>query len=323
MSEPKLLDRVRNTARVRHYSRRTEEAYVMWIRRFILFHDKRHPSEMAAEEVNAFLASIALADRMSASTQNQALSAVLFLYRDVLRDPAPWLAEIARAARPARLPVVLTRDEVHAVLARMSGPAATVALLLYGSGLRLLEALQLRTSDLDFAQRQIVVRDPKGSRERRTMMPKAAIEALRQQLRTAKIVHEYDVRGGYGAVWIPQSLAVKARGAEREWAWQWLFPAPTRTKSTGEEGGSEQHRHHLHPTVVQRAIRTAVTESGIGNPVTSQTFRHTFAIHLLERGHDIRTIQQLLGHRDLSTTMIYTHILRQNEKSIASPLDAP
>ena len=316
--EPKLLDRLRNAIRSRHYSSRTEEAYVMWAKRFILFHGKRHPSSMGGEEVNAFLSSLALDDHVSASTQNQALNALLFLYRHVLQDPLPWLQDVVRAKRPIHLPVVLTPEEVRVVIDRMHGPARLVAQLLYGSGLRLMEALTLRVKDLDFPRKQLMVRDTKGKRDRATMLPESAITALRKQLEDVRELHNDDLRDGFGAVALPDALARKIPGAPKEWTWQWVFPATSRYK---ENGTGIERRHHLHETVVQRAVRIATIESGIPKRVTCHTFRHSFATHLLERGHDIRTIQELLGHRDVATTMIYTHVLRLGARGVRSPLD--
>ena len=316
--EPKLLDRLRNSIRARHYSIRTEEAYVMWAKRFILFHNKRHPASMGAEEVNAFLSSLALDDHVAASTQNQALNALLYLYRHVLQDPLPWLQDVVRAKRPMHLPVVLTPEEVRAVLDQMHGPARLVAQLLYGSGLRLLEALTLRVKDLDFTRKQLMVRDTKGKRDRSTMLAESAIVSLRQHLENVRALHHDDLQEGFGAVALPDALARKIPNAPKEWAWQWVFPATSRY--TERETGMER-RHHLHETVVQRAVRVATIDSGIPKRVTCHTFRHSFATHLLERGHDIRTIQELLGHRDVATTMIYTHVVRLGPKGVRSPLD--
>jgi integron integrase len=316
--EPKLLDRLREAIRTRHYSQRTEEAYLMWAKRFILFHNKRHPSSMGAEEVNAFLSALALHDRVSASTQNQALNALLFLYRHVLQDPLPWLQDVVRARRPMHLPVVLTPDEVRAVIEHMSGIPHIVAQLLYGSGLRLMEAMTLRVKDVDFTRRQLTVRDTKGKRDRSTMLAESAMTALRRHLEDVRELHNEDLHDGFGAVAMPDSLARKLPYASKDWAWQWIFPATSRY--TERETGIER-RHHLHETVVQRAVRHATLASGIPKRVTCHTFRHSFATHLLERGHDIRTIQELLGHRDVATTMIYTHVLRLGARGVRSPLD--
>jgi integron integrase len=314
---PKLLDRVRNAIRARQYSRRTEEAYVMWIRRFILFHGKRHPESMAADEVNAFLSSLATDGKVAAATQNQALCALIFLYRNVLGDPLPWLQDLVRAQRPARLPVVMTVDEVRRVIDRMQGVARVVAQLLYGSGLRLLEALMLRVKDVDFDRGQLLVRDPKGKRDRVTMLPRTVTDPLHEQMIHAKAVHERDLQEGFGRVWLPHALARKLPAAATDWRWQWVFPARTRWRA---EDGSEG-RHHVHETVLQRAVAKAARDAGLTKRVGCHTFRHSFATHLLERGHDIRTVQELLGHRDVSTTMIYTHVLRHGARDVRSPLD--
>ena len=307
---PKLLDRVRVAIRVRHYSVRTEEAYVMWIRRFILFHGKKHPSAMGAAEVNAFLNDLAVERTVSAATQNQALSALLFLYRHVLAEPLPWLDDLIRAQRPQRLPVVLTVDEVREVIRRVAPPSALVVKLLYGAGLRLLEALTLRIKDIDFERGQITVRDPKWKHDRATMLPATVDAELREQILHARAVHQEDLAQGWGRVWLPDALARKYPSAPKEARWQWVFPAPGRWRDRdGNEG-----RHHLHETIVQRAVTRAAREAGIDKRVTCHTFRHSFATHLLERGHDIRTVQELLGHRDVSTTMIYTHVLRHGAR---------
>jgi integron integrase len=316
--EPKLLDRLRDAIRTRHYSQRTEEAYLMWAKRFILFHNKRHPSSMGAEEVNAFLSALALHDRVSASTQNQALNALLFLYRHVLQDPLPWLQDVVRARRQMHLPVVLTPDEVRAVIDRMHGVPRIVAQLLYGSGLRLMEAMTLRVKDIDFHRRQLTVRDTKGKRDRSTMLAESSMTALRTHLEDVRELHNEDLHAGFGAVVLPDALARKIPYAPKEWAWQWVFPATSRYV---ERETRIERRHHLHETVVQRAVRLATLESGIPKRVTCHTFRHSFATHLLERGHDIRTIQELLGHRDVATTMIYTHVLRLGARGVRSPLD--
>jgi integron integrase len=314
---PKLLDRLRAALRTRHYSPRTEEAYVMWVRRFILFHGKKHPSAMGADEVNRFLSSLAVDERVSASTQNQALSALLFCYREVLQDPLPWMSEIVRARRPQRLPSVLSVDDVQRVIAAVDPRYRLIVQLLYGSGLRLLEALTLRVKDVDFGRGQLTIRDPKWKRDRTTMMPRAVTEEMHEQLAHARLVHQDDLAAGFGRVWLPEALSRKFPRAAGEWPWQWIFPAPTRWRDQdGNEG-----RHHLHETNVQRAVTDAARSTDIGQRVTCHTFRHSFATHLLERGHDIRTVQELLGHRDVSTTMIYTHVLRHGARGVRSPLD--
>jgi integron integrase len=316
--QPKLLDRTRNAIRSRHYSTRTEEAYVMWIKRYIFFHGKRHPSSMGAEQVNAFLSHLAIDGHVSAATQGQALAALLFLYRHVLNDPLPWIDEIVRATRPQRVPVVLTPEEVRLVLEKMQGVPRLIALLLYGGGLRLLECLQLRVKDLNFARHEVMVRDPKWKHDRVTILPRAADVELREHLLKVKELHERDLGKGFGQVMLPTALARKLPNAPSEWAWQWVFPATSRY--VDEEAGTER-RHHLHESVIQRAIKEAVTAAGLPKRATCHTLRHSFATHLLERGQDIRTVQELLGHRDVTTTMIYTHVLRIGAKGVRSPLD--
>ncbi len=320
MSEPpKFLDRVRTAIRVRHYSVRTEKAYVQWIRRFILYHGKRHPSEMGANEVNAFLSHLAVDRTVSASTQNQALAALLFLYRHVLEKPLPWLDDLVRAQRPERLPVVLTIEEVRDVIAHLEPPAKLVVQLLYGSGLRLLEALTLRIKDVDFARGQLTIRDPKWKHDRTTMLPTSVTAELHEQIVHARLVHQEDLAFGWGETWLPDAIARKLPNAARDPRWHWVFPASRRWRD--QDG--RQGRHHLHETVVQRAVSDAARASDMDKRVTCHTFRHSFATHLLERGHDIRTVQELLGHRDVATTMIYTHVLRHGARGVRSPLDTP
>jgi integron integrase len=316
--EPRLLDAVREALRVRHYSRRTERAYVGWIRRYILFHGKRHPTDMGAEEVTRFLSSLAVEGRVSSSTQNQALSALLFLYGPVLGVELPWLDELVRAARPQRLPVVLSRDEVRAVLLALRGTTRLMAVLLYGAGLRLLECARLRVKDIDFAANQIVVRSGKGDHDRVTLLPAAVRPALQRHLAQVRAQHERDLRAGAGWVELPHALARKYPDAGREWPWQWVFPA---TRTYVERTTGQRRRHHLHETAVQRAVHRAVREAGLAKPASCHTFRHSFATHLLEDGYDIRTVQELLGHRDVRTTMIYTHVLNRGPAGVRSPLD--
>jgi integron integrase len=306
-SAPRLLDQVRAAIRLRHYSPKTEEAYVSWIRRFILFHGKRHPRELGAAEVTAFLSNLAAARGSSASTQNQALSAVLFLYGVVLGQQ-----------RPARLPVVLPRSEVSAVLARLHGPVWIMASLMYGAGLRLQECVELRVKDLNFDRRELVVRDGKGGKDRVTMLPDALRRPLEDHLRVMKAQHTDDLAAGCGGVSLPGDLRSKYPNVPFEWPWQWVFRA---TRHYLDATTGEKRRHHLHESVVQRAVKEAARAAGIARPATCHSLRHSFATHLLESGYDIRTIQELLGHRDVSTTMIYTHVLNQGGRGVRSPLD--
>jgi integron integrase len=315
---PRLLDRVRAGLRARHYSPRTEKAYVGWIRRFILFHSKRHPDEMSSVEVGAYLSNLASEAKVSASTQNQALAALLFLYQQVLGRELEWLGDLVHAKRPKHVPVVLGRQEVRDVLAHLQGSEWLVCALLYGAGLRLLEALHLRVKDIDLDRREITVRCGKGQKDRRTVLPSALIEKLRSHLATVKAQHEADLALGAGAVVLPEALARKYPSAPREWIWQWVFPA---TRTYTDPATRDVRRHHLHETVIQRAVRKAAIAAHITKPVTPHTLRHSFATHMLEDGYDIRTIQELLGHRDVSTTMIYTHVLNRGASGVRSPLD--
>jgi integron integrase len=313
-----LLDRVRRAIQLRHYSVRTEHAYVHWVRRFVLFHGKRHPAGMGAPEVSAFLSHLATHGRVAASTQNQARNALLFLYREVLLQPLPELEEVVRAKPPHRLPVVLTPGEVAALLAALSGPPRLVAALLYGSGLRLLEGLHLRVKDLEFERGEILVRDGKGRRDRVTMLPRRLTGALRQQLEIARALHRADLGEGFGAVFLPDALARKYPSADREWGWQYVFPAAQRSV---DPRSGEERRHHLSESSVQRAVRAGVRRAGLVKAASCHTLRHSFATHLLERGQDIRTVQELLGHRSVATTMIYTHVLNRGARGVTSPLD--
>ena len=289
-----------------------------WIRRYIVFHGKRHPAEMGAVEVTQFLSSLAQQDHVAASTQNQALSALLFLYRQVLQVEMPWLDNVVRAKRSERLPVVLTREEVRAVIRELQGPPRLMAILLYGAGLRLLECARLRMKDVDFATNQIIVRAGKGDRDRVTMLPAVVRTDLVRHVEMVRRQHEADLRHGAGWVELPWALARKYPNAGREWAWQWVFPA-TRIYVDRETG--QRRRHHLHESVLQRAVKEAVRRAGIAKRATCHTFRHSFATHLLEDNHDIRTVQELLGHRDVSTTMIYTHVLNRGPGGVRSPAD--
>jgi integron integrase len=314
---PRLLEQVRQGLRARHYSPRTEKAYVGWIRRFILFHGKRHPDTMSETEIGAYLSS--LADAMvSSSTQNQALAALLFLYQQVLGRELAWLGNLVHAKRPVRVPVVLRRDEARDLLARLEGPAWLICATLYGGGLRLLEALQLRVKDIDLDRREIIVRRGKGQKDRRTVLPGALVEKLRAHLAKMQIQHDGDISLGAGAVTLPDALGRKYPGASCEWIWQWVFPA---TRTYTDPASQEVRRHHLHESVIQRAVRKAARAARIAKPVTPHTLRHSFATHMLEDGYDIRTIQELLGHKDVSTTMIYTHVLNRGAGGVRSPLD--
>jgi integron integrase len=317
--QPRLLDRVRISLRTKHYSLRTEEAYVGWIRRFILFHGKRHPREMGESEINVFLSNLAIKAGVSASTQNQALSALLFLYRNVLEMPFPILDGLVRAKKSKHLPVVMTRAEVKSVLARLHGTPKLVATLLYGSGMRLMECLRLRVKDVEFGRNLIVVREAKGDRDRRVPLPMAVRQDLVTWLAQVKRLHEQDLSEGFGAVYLPYALARKYPRASTTWAWQWLFPAEQRSL---DPRSSATRRHHLQEWNIQRHVAQAVRDLGIKKPMSCHTFRHSFATHLLEDGYDIRTIQELLGHKDLKTTMIYTHVLnRTGGRGVRSPAD--
>jgi integron integrase len=315
---PRLLDQVRESLRARHYSGRTEKAYIGWIRRFILFHGKRHPEAMAEAEIGAYLSSLASEAKVSASTQNQALAALLFLYQQVLGRELQWLGNLVHAKRPARVPVVLGREEARNLLAHLDGTPWLVCGLLYGGGLRLLEALQLRVKDIDLDRREIVIRRGKGQKDRRTVLPGALVERLRSHLASVKIQHDGDISLEAGAVALPEALSRKYPNAPREWIWQWVFPA---TRTYTDPASQEVRRHHLHESVIQRAVRKAAVAARISKAVSPHTLRHSFATHLLEDGYDIRTIQELLGHRDVSTTMIYTHVLNRGAGGVRSPLD--
>ena len=343
--KPRLLDQVRERCRVKHYSIRTEKTYADWIRRFILFHGKRHPRDMGAPEVEAFLSHLAVDGNVAASTQNQALAAILFLYREVLGVELPWLANITRAKKPPRLPVVLTEGEVRRLLAQMEGTPWLIASLMYGSGLRLMEAVRLRVKDVDIERRVVTVRDGKGGKDRRTMLPSSLTGPLQAQLERVRAFHEQDLRTGVGPVYLPHALSRKYPNAGFELAWAYLFPA--RQPGVDPRAGITR-RHHVDEKSLQRAVKEAVRRAGIDKPATSHTLRHSFATHLLERGYDrfvgnesgqlqlapsgargepqgrgehIRTVQELLGHSDVKTTQIYTHVLNRGGQGVVSPLD--
>ena len=317
-SPPRLLDRVREAIRTRHYSRRTEEAYVHWIRRYIVFHGKAHPSTLGASEISTFVTWLAVRRHVSASTQNQALSALLFLYRDVLEMEVGKIEQVARARVPTRVPIVLSRDEVAAVMKHLTGKVWIIVVLLYGSGLRIEECLELRVKDIDFDRHQIVVRRGKGQKDRRTMLPVAVRERLQAHLSEVKRQHERDLAHGAGRVALPFALDRKYPTAATDWAWQFVFPA---SRMCRDPRWGPPSRYHLHETVVQKAVADAVREMGLVKRAGPHTFRHSFATHLLEDGYDIRTVQELLGHKDVSTTMAYLHVLNRGALGVRSPVD--
>lgn len=318
MSQPKLLEVMRDILRARHYSPRTEEAYCSWVRRFIRFHGLRHPADMGVEEINTFLTHLAVKKKVSDSTQNQALSALLFLYRYVLGVDIGNLGDVVRARKSHHLPVVMTRSETRAVIERMRGDAHLMASLLYGSGIRLSECVSLRVQDLEFERHEVLVFSGKGNKDRVTMLPESLSGPLQVHLRKVRSIHEQDLADGWGRVFIPDGLARKYPTAPTEWKWQWVFPQRRRWRDphTGEQG-----RHHLDASILQRAVRVAAREAGVEKRVGCHTFRHSFATHLLAAGYDIRTIQELLGHRSVNTTMIYTHVLNRGGHGVKSPLD--
>ncbi|HET7527445.1 MAG TPA: integron integrase [Burkholderiaceae bacterium] len=314
-----LLARLRHALRVRHYSIRTEQAYVDWVRRFVLFHGKRHPRDLGAAEVQAFLTHLAVDRSVASPTQNQAKSAILFLYREVMGFQLPWLDDIVGARLPRRLPVVLTPSEVRALLGHLSGTMGLLASLLYGTGMRLLEALRLRIKDVEFERREIVIRDGKGAKDRVTVLPENLVLPLHAHIAKVQQLHLRDLAAGFGDVWLPDALDIKYPNAGREWGWQWVFPSTVR--SVDPRSGAE-HRHHLNETTVQKAVSGAARRAGIVKPCSPHVLRHSFATHLLQAGYDIRTVQELLGHSDVKTTMIYTHVLNRGGRGVRSPLDS-
>ena len=314
---PGLIQRYRELLQTRHYARRTVKSYEQWLRRFLRFHRMRHPRDMGSAEVNAYLTHLAVQEQVSASTQNQALAALLFLYRDLLEQELE-IEGVVRARTRQRVPVVLSEAEVRAVRERLDGEAALVVGLLYGSGLRLMEALRLRVKDLDLQRMEITVRDGKGGKDRLTVLPQSLVLPLQGHLLRVRSLHQSDLAAGWGQVLMPYALARKYPNANHEWAWQWVFPQQNRWRD--KESGA-QGRHHLDPSLIQKAVKRAVTEAGVTKQASCHTFRHSFATHLLERGQDIRTIQELLGHKDVSTTMIYTHVLNRGPLGVRSPAD--
>jgi len=317
-SQPKLLDQLRAVIRTMHYSIRTEQAYVDWARRFILFHHKRHPQEMGKEEIESFLTHLAVEGRVSASTQSQAKAALLFLYQRVLKMDVDWLKDVIAAKQPQRMPTVLTVDEVRSLLSRMEGLPWLIASILYGSGLRVLEACRLRVLDVDFGARQIMVRNGKGAKDRVTMLPDALTDPLRSHLELVKLQHQRDLEQGHGRVFLPFALDIKYPNAPIEWNWQYVFPA---SRLSTDPRSGEVRRHHGEEQMIQRAVKQAARDAGISKRVTPHTLRHSFATDLLKSGYDIRTVQELLGHKDVRTTMIYTHVLNRGGRGVISPLD--
>jgi integron integrase len=314
----RLLDQLRREIRARHYSRRTEDAYAHWVVRYVRFHGRHHPRELGAEHVTAFLSSLANDRQVAASTQNQALAALLFLYKAVLAIELPWMNEIVRARRPRRLPVVLTRPEVHSLLDGLQGTHALMARLMYGTGMRLMECLRLRVKDVDLTRREIIVRQGKGAKDRMTMFPSSLVEEMTAHLDLVRAIHASDRAAGVPGVELPDALARKKPGAGTDWGWQWVFP---QDRLSVDPRTGIRRRHHAFDQTFQRAIKRASAKARIAKPVSSHTLRHSFATHLLEAGYDIRTVQELLGHKDVSTTMIYTHVLNRGGRGVVSPLD--
>jgi len=317
-AKPKLLDQLRECLRARHYSRRTEQTYCSWVKRFIFFHNVRHPEEMAEPEINAFLTHLAVKKKVSASTQNQALAALLFLYRHVIGRKVGDLGDVIRARKPKRLPIVIIREEIKAVLANLTGDKWLMASLMYGAGLRLMECLRLRVQDIDSARNEILVRDGKGSKDRITMLPESLKDPLQEHLKKVRATHGKDLADGWGRVQMPNAFDRKYPSASADWRWQWVFPQENRWTNIQTK---EQGRHHIDESLIQKAVREAVMKAGLIKRAPCHTFRHCFATHLLEDGYDIRTVQELLGHNDVKTTMIYTHVLNRGPVGVRSPLD--
>jgi integron integrase len=315
----KLVEQVQDAIRLKHYSYQTEKTYIHWIKRYILFHNKQHPKDMGAKEIEAFLTDLAVNQKVAASTQNQALHAILFLYKEVLRQELDLKVDAVRAKKTKYLPTVLTKEEVVAIIQQLSGVHQLLIRLLYGTGLRLSEGLNLRVKDVDFAQQQIIVRDTKGNKSRVTMLPESIAEELKIHLQGVKILHQQDLQKGYGSVYLPFALEKKYKNAKYEWIWQFVFPSASICK---DPRSGEVRRHHLHETSLQKALKQAVRAVKIQKKIGCHTFRHSFATHLLQNGYDIRTVQELLGHKDVKTTMIYTHVLNRGGRGVRSPLDS-
>jgi len=314
----RLLDQIREVMRLKHYALRTEQTYVQWVRRYVVFHGKRHPRELGPAAITPFLSDLAVRLRVSAATQNQALNALVFLYQEVLHLDVGALPTAVRAKRAARLPVVLSRSEVESLLSAMDGTLGMMARLLYGTGMRLMECVRLRVKDVDFERNQIAVRDGKGGKDRVTMLPLSLKPGLADHLVRVQRRHGQDLAEGFGSVYLPEALARKYPGAPRQWGWQYVFPAATR--SIDPRSGRQQ-RHHVNELALQRAMKEAVRQAGIAKPASCHSLRHSFATHLLEAGYDIRTVQELLGHKDVTTTQIYTHVMTQPGLGVRSPLD--
>jgi len=318
VQKPKLMEQVRTALRTRHYSIRTEEAYIHWIRRYILFHNKRHPQDMGEQEISQFLSQLAVKEHVSASTQNQALCAIVFLYKEVIKRDLGDFGEIIWAKKPKRLPVVFTKDEARRVIDQLEGVKQLMVKILYGCGLRLNECLQLRVKDIDFGYKKIIIRNAKGGHERATILPESLIEPLKDHLKKVKTLHETDLKEGFGSVYMPDALDRKYPNAVRQFGWQYVFPA--RQISVDPRSGIRR-RHHVYETVLQKAVKDAIRKAGIYKHAGCHTFRHSFATHLLENGYDIRTVQELLGHKDVKMTMIYTHVLNKGPLGVKSPVD--
>ena len=317
-TQPRLLDQVRDAIRLKHYSIRTEETYIGWIKRFIFFHNKRHPKDMGENEIKAFLTDLAVNKNVAASTQNQAFNALLFLYREVLKQDFGNFSDTVRAKKPKKLPVVFTKTEVKLIIDQLEGVKWLMAQLMYGSGLRLMECMRVRVKDIDFSYRQITIRDGKGGNDRITMLPEITVDPLNRHLEKVKLTHQLDLDAGFGSVYLPYALERKYKNADKCWGWQYVFPS---TKRSIDPRSGIERRHHIHESVIQRAVRQSVRTAQINKTGTCHSLRHSFATHLLEAGYDIRTIQELLGHKDVSTTMIYTHVLNKGGQAVQSPGD--